>query len=280
MSEQEQIATEVVQEAPEVNPVEEEARAQGWVGKDEFRGSDDDWVDADTFVKRGKEIMPILRKNNEKLLKELGEAKKAAEEARSAALEFKKYQQDISERKIGELQSQIEHLKQAKRDAITTGDGDRVIAIDDAIDEIKEQQREAKSDAALRIAEVQKQQQQAVTLDPTFNAWLDRNKWFGSDNKLTSVANALGESLRRDNPNLIGADFLTALDKELQDTFPDKFGKVKRQSPVEGGSHSGRSSGGRKSYDNLPAEAKTACDRFVKQGLMTREQYIADYEWN
>lgn len=280
MSEQEQIATEVVQEAPEVNPIEEEARAQGWVGKDEFRGSDDDWVDADTFVKRGKEIMPILRKNNEKLLKELGEAKKAAEEARSAALEFKKYQQDISERKIGELQSQIEHLKQAKRDAITTGDGDRVIAIDDAIDEIKEQQREAKSDAALRIAEVQKQQQQAVTLDPTFNAWLDRNKWFGSDNKLTSVANALGESLRRDNPNLIGADFLTALDKELQDTFPDKFGKVKRQSPVEGGSHSGRSSGGRKSYDNLPAEAKTACDRFVKQGLMTREQYIADYEWN
>lgn len=280
MSEQEQVATEVVQEAPEVNPVEEEARAQGWVGKDEFRGSDDDWVDADTFVKRGKEIMPILRKNNEKLLKELGEAKKAAEEARSAALEFKKYQQDISERKIGELQSQIEHLKQAKRDAITTGDGDRVIAIDDAIDEIKEQQREAKSDAALRIAEVQKQQQQAVTLDPTFNAWLDRNKWFGSDNKLTSVANALGESLRRDNPNLIGADFLTALDKELQDTFPDKFGKVKRQSPVEGGSHSGRSSGGRKSYDNLPAEAKTACDRFVKQGLMTREQYIADYEWN
>ena len=138
MSEQEQVATEVVQEAPEVNPVEEEARAQGWVGKDEFRGSDDDWVDADTFVKRGKEIMPILRKNNEKLLKELGEAKKAAEEARSAALEFKKYQQDISERKIGELQSQIEHLKQAKRDAITTGDGDRVIAIDDAIDEIKE----------------------------------------------------------------------------------------------------------------------------------------------
>ena len=280
MSEQEQIATEVVQEAPEVNPVEEEARAQGWVGKDEFRGSDDDWVDADTFVKRGKEIMPILRKNNEKLLKELGEAKKAAEEARSAALEFKKYQQDISERKIGELQSQIEHLKQAKRDAITTGDGDRVIAIDDAIDEIKEQQREAKSDAALRIAEVQKQQQQAVTLDPTFNAWLDRNKWFGSDNKLTSVANALGESLRRDNPNLIGADFLTALDKELVETFPDKFGKPKRQSPVEGGSHSGRSSGGRKSYDNLPAEAKTACDRFVKQGLMTREQYIADYEWN
>ena len=71
MSEQEQVATEVVQEAPEVNPVEEEARAQGWVGKDEFRGSDDDWVDADTFVKRGKEIMPILRKNNEKLLKEL-----------------------------------------------------------------------------------------------------------------------------------------------------------------------------------------------------------------
>jgi len=113
MSEQEQVATEVVQEAPEVNPVEEEARAQGWVGKDEFRGSDDDWVDADTFVKRGKEIMPILRKNNEKLLKELGEAKKAAEEAmknRTSDVDYAKAQAELAEA-IAQIQA-IQKLRQ------------------------------------------------------------------------------------------------------------------------------------------------------------------------
>jgi hypothetical protein len=30
----------------------------------------------------------------------------------------------------------------------------------------------------------------------------------------------------------------------------------------------------------LPSEAKAACDRFVKQKLMTREQYVADFDWN
>ena len=136
---------EVVQnEAPEVNQHESEARSQGWVPQEEFRGKEDDWVDAETFVRRGKEIMPILRKNNEKLLKELAEAKKAAEEAREAAKEFREFQKELTERKVKELSTQIEQLKQAKREAISSGDGDRVIAIDDAIDDIKEEQRAAK----------------------------------------------------------------------------------------------------------------------------------------
>jgi len=53
--------------------LEREARVFGWVPKEEFRGSDTDWVDAEVFVKRGKEINPILRKNNELLLKKLDE---------------------------------------------------------------------------------------------------------------------------------------------------------------------------------------------------------------
>ena len=36
---------------------------------------------------------------------------------------------------------------------------------------------------------------------------------------------------------------------------------------------------GKKSYENLPSEAKAACDKFVKQGLMTREEYVKEFEW-
>ena len=68
----------------------------------------------------------------------------------------------------------------------------------------------------------------------------------------------------------------------LAEEFPTKFGK--KQSPasrVESGSgRTGRSSGNAQTYDNLPSEAKAACDRFVKQKLMTREQYVADFDWN
>ena len=277
----EELQQEAPQEAPEASQFESEARAQGWVAAEEFRGSESDWVDAETFVRRGKEIMPILRKNNEKLLKELGEAKKDAAEVREAAKEFREFQKQQFERKTKELESQLEQLKQAKREAITQGDGDRAIAIDDAMDELKEQRQEAKED--LKAAEEKVKEAPQVTQDPTLNEWMDKNDWFGKDTRLTGMANGLGVELRRENPSLQGKAFLDKLDEELAIMLPEKFGKKRVQNPMEGSSNgTARPSvgTGKKSYNNLPAEAKAACDKFVKQGLMTKEAYVAEYEWD
>jgi len=271
---------QVVEQQQEAPEYESEAKAQGWVPKDDFRGSENDWVDAETFVRRGREIMPILRKNNEKLLKELAEAKKAANEAREAALEFKQFQKEQYERKSKDLETQLEQLKMAKRDAINTGDGDRVLAIDDAMDAIKEERLEAK--AEVKKAEEAAKATPQITEDPMLNAWIDRNDWFGKDTKMTAVANSLGVELRRENPSLIGEAFLKKLDEELAEMIPEKFGKKKTPNPMEGTSSTNTRpvTGGKKSYNSLPPEAKAACDRFTKQGLMTREQYVADYDWD
>jgi DNA repair exonuclease SbcCD ATPase subunit len=272
---------EAHQEASEAPQYESEARAQGWVAKEEFRGSEDDWVDAETFVRRGKEIMPILRKNNEKLLKELDAAKKAAEEAREAAKEFREFQKQQFERKTKDLEAQLEQLKQAKREAITQGDGDRAIAIDDAMDDLKEQRQEAKDE--LKAAEEKVKEVPQITTDPTLNAWMDKNDWFGKDTRLTGIANGLGVELRRENPALNGQAFLDKLDEELATYLPEKFGKKRVQNPMEGspnGTARPTVGGAKKSYNNLPADAKAACDKFVKQGLMTKEQYVAEYDWN
>jgi hypothetical protein len=270
---------QVVEQQQEAPEYESEAKAQGWVPKDDFRGSENDWVDAETFVRRGREIMPILRKNNEKLLKELAEAKKAANEAREAALEFKQFQKEQYERKSKDLETQLDQLKMAKRDAINTGDGDRVLAIDDAMDAIKEERLEAK--AEVKKAEEAAKATPQITEDPMLNAWIDRNDWFGKDTKMTAVANSLGVELRRENPSLIGEAFLKKLDEELAEMIPEKFGKKKTPNPMEGTSSTNTRpvTGGKKSYNSLPPEAKAACDRFVKQGLMTKEQYVADYDW-
>ena len=277
MSEEQQV---VPQEAPEASQFESEARAQGWVAQEEFRGSESDWVDAETFVRRGKEIMPILRKNNEKLLKELGEARKIAEEARESAKEFREYQKQQFEKKTKDLEGQLEQLKQAKRDAITQGDGDRAIAIDDAMDDLKEQRLEAKED--LKAAEEKAKEVPQITQDPILNTWMEKNDWFGKDSRLTGVANGLGVSLRQENPNLNGQAFLDKLDAELQEMFPEKFGKKRTPNPMEGspnGTARPSVSSGKKTYNNLPPEAKAACDKFVKQGLMTKEAYVAEYDW-
>ena len=276
----EELQQEAPQEAPEASQFESEARAQGWVAAEEFRGSESDWVDAETFVRRGKEIMPILRKNNEKLLKELGEARKIAEEARESAKEFREYQKQQFEKKTKDLEGQLEQLKQAKRDAITQGDGDRAIAIDDAMDDLKEQRLEAKED--LKAAEEKAKEVPQFTQDPILNTWMEKNDWFGKDSRMTGVANGLGVSLRQENPNLNGQAFLDKLDSELQEMFPEKFGKKRTPNPMEGspnGTARPSVSSGKKTYNNLPPEAKAACDKFVKQNLMTKEAYVAEYDW-
>ena len=265
----------------EVSPeVQHEAESQGWVPKERFRGNESDWVDADTFVKRGREILPILRKNNENLIKDLQATKDQLKEFREAAEEFKKFQRESYERKAQEYESQIQEIKESRAQAISDGDGQKVNALDDALDQAKENFKEAKQ-SVKDVVSAKDPEPTPEAIDPGLQAWLDRNTWFGQDKRLTAVVNGVGESLRLELPLLKGQAFLDKLDEVLAEEFPNKFGK--KQSPssrVESGSgRQSRSGGNAQSYDNLPSEAKSACDRFVKQKLMTREQYVADFDW-
>jgi hypothetical protein len=268
----------------EVSPeVQHEAESQGWVPKERFRGNESDWVDADTFVKRGREILPILRKNNENLIKDLQATKDQLKEFREAAEEFKKFQRESYERKAQEYESRIQEIKESRAQAISDGDGQKVNALDDALDQAKEDFKEAKQ-AVKDVVSAKEPEPTPEAIDPGLQAWLDRNSWFGQDKRLTGMVNGIGESLRLEFPLLKGQAFLDKLDEVLAEEFPSKFGG-KKQSPssrVESGSgRAGRSgSSNAQSYDNLPPEAKSACDRFVKQKLMTREQYVADFDWN
>jgi len=260
--------------------VQHEAESQGWVPKERFRGNESDWVDADTFVKRGREILPILRKNNENLIKDLQATKDQLKEFREAAEEFKKFQRDSYERKAQEYESQIQEIKESRAQAISDGDGQKVNALDDALDQAKENFKEAKQ-SVKDVVSAKNLEPTPEAIDPGLQVWLDRNTWFGQDKRLTGMVNGIGESLRLEFPLLKGQAFLDKLDEVLAEEFPNKFGK--KQSPssrVESGSgRQSRSGGNAQSYDNLPSEAKSACDRFVKQKLMTREQYVADFDW-
>jgi hypothetical protein len=265
--------------APEVL---QEAESQGWVPKERFRGNESDWVDADMFVKRGREILPILRKNNENLIKDLNQTKEQLKEFRQAAEEFKKFQQEAYERKASDYEQRIRDIKESRAQAISDGDGQRVNVLDEALDVAKEDLKEAKQ-AAKDVVIAPEPPQAPESVDPNLQVWLDKNTWFGQDRRLTSIANGLGENLRLEFPSLKGQPFLDKLDEVLAEEFPDKFGK-KRTTPgsrVESGSgRQSRGGGNAQSYDNLPADAKAACDRFVKQKLMTKEQYVADFDWN
>ena len=282
MSEENQEVSGQEQQQPEVNQeVQKEARMFGWVPREEFRGSDEEWVDADVFVKRGKEINPILRKNNEILMKKLDEKAKEIDSIKASVEEFKKFQKEAFERKQADYEVQIAELKAKKREAIAEGNGDLVVDIDDQIDEIKEAQREAKQEAAKKPEEPAKSAD--IPEDPSLQAWLGRNQWFGQDTEMTDVANGLGASVRRQFPHLSGQAFLDKLDEKITEYFPHKvLGNKARGSAVDSsGDVRGGSGSGKKSYDNLPADAKAACDRFIKNGwIKNKQEYVDSYDWN
>jgi hypothetical protein len=283
MSEENQEVSTEQEQVPEVNEtVAKEARMFGWVPREEFRGSDDEWVDADVFVKRGKEINPILRKNNETLMKKLDEKSKEIDSIKASVEEFKKFQKESYERKQVELEVQIAELKTRKKEAIAEGNGELVVDIDDQIDEIKEAQREAKEEAKKK-PEAEPVKTADIPEDPSLQAWLGKNQWFGQDSDMTDVANGLGASVRRQFPHLSGQAFLDKLDEKIVEYFPHKvLGNKARGSAVDSsGDVRGGSGSGKKSYDNLPADAKAACDRFIKNGwIKSKQEYVESYDWN
>lgn len=272
------MSEDIVIEQTEVQvATEKEARVLGWVPKEEFRDGDH-WVDAEAFVKRGKEINPILRKNNEILLKKLDSANAEIAEVKKVAKEFEKFQKENTEKKVRELQIELADLKEKKKDAVSQGDGAAVVAIDDAIDAVKEQQAEAKVVKTVETPVVTA----PVTLDPIITGWMEENTWFTQDDKMTRIADAIGVSINQNYPQLSGKAFFKKLDEELEDVLPSRYKKVTRISPVEGNTAPGnRGSSKKQSYENLPAEAKAACDRFLKQGMIkSKDAYVLEYDWS
>ena len=265
--------------------VEQDARLFGWVPKEEFRGSEETWVDAETFVKRGKEINPILRANNERLKKEMeAERKKHSDEInelKKSAEEFKQFQKDAYERKQQQLETELSDLKSQRKEAIREGDADLVVELEDRIDELKEEKAKK---VEVKEPEAAPQQQQEVKIDPALSEWLESNNtWFGPDVEATEIANGIGASIRRQFPHLTGKAFLDKLDEKLKQRVPELYGNQNQtRNTVEGSTTRGSSSSsGKKSYENLPADAKAACDKFVKQGLFkSKQEYVDLYDWN
>lgn len=247
----------------EVSEVDEEtlaeAKRQGWVPQSDYNGPEDRWVDADTFVKKGKEINALLRKDNEFLKREVSEMK-------TTMMEFKKFHADTEKRAYDRA---MLDLRDQKKEAINTGDGDKVLQIDDAIDELKQAR-------AIEKVDVRPSNQP----DPTFFVqWNEDNPWFGKDTELTEEANLIGEVIKRKQPTLSGEAFLDEVTKRVKKSYPEKFTNTNRGRPslVEGTTAPKASAKGGKGYNDLPPEAKAACQKFEKSGLLSREQYLKDF---
>jgi hypothetical protein len=252
---QEGRATEGDEEPTEI---EQLAAEEGWSPEDKWRGDPEKWVNARTFIRQGR---TILRSTLQRQDGELSEMKTTMGEFRD---HYRNVEQRAHDRAMAELKTE-------QRAAVEEGD---TAAYDDAAKKIDELGKEVPEPAKKPTGK------EGPDEDPNFKPFSADNPWYGDDIEMTAYAESIATVVGRKHE---GPAFYDKIAEEVRAKFPDKFQNAARRKPsrVEG-SGAGtmrRGNGAGKTFADLPADAKTACTRFVKQGLMTREEYVADYEW-
>ena len=276
--------------------LESRARKMGWLPEDREKGPKEHWVDAETYVKRGEEILPLLPATNKKLtdriaqqeqsnanlVTQLAEAKDAIEalkESNSAA---------NKERVKDQKQELLTALAAAKKD----GDVDQEVALTDQLSELNVSLREA----AQRPAERKSITDQPVPqLTPAARQWMADNPWFGQDKRRTGLAMGLADEYKSQGGVLGTPEHFEFIDQEMDKMFDgnaarrERGGKTEGVTTSTGGGGGGGSARGH-SFADLPQEAQKACrdaaDRLVgpakkyKTLAEWQKRYVDVYDWS
>lgn len=247
--------------------MEVSARQLGWVPKEEFRGDEAKWVDAETFVDRGRNIMPILRKNNERLemtirqqQEEMARMRETVRNAQESVDQLREFHTAETKRQVEAVKRDLmSQLKEAKSD----GDVDREVQLTDQLTQVNAELKNAETKEKEPPQQQQQQQQQVPPgIDRTFLEWSSANQWYGVDQRRTALATAIGHEIRANSAydHLTGKAFFDMIDQELVNRTGGN-----PTSKVEGGhrdaTNPGGSSKGAKTFAALPDEAKKTCER-------------------
>lgn len=250
--------TDDVSTVPE--ELEKEARSMGWRPKEQFRGKEEDWVDAEEFVERGRKIMPILIANNERLRKDLstreqkiGTLESEVETLKVTLNTLEKHWTTANQKAVETAKRQ---LKDQLKEAVEERDVDRELEIREQLDVIKEEER--KQELLKKPERKEDDKKTPPGVDPELQAWYKEQKWLETDRKkakqFTRMAEDLREELDEAGEVLTGVAFLDAVLERFEEQNRPPADKVEG-TPTRGrpSQKSGRA------FDRLPKEAKEAC---------------------
>ncbi len=230
---------------------ESSARAGGWVPLEEWQGDPEDWTDAKEFVKRGELFHKISNQSSE--IKEL----------KKAIGSLMEHHHKVKET---EFTRALDYLRQQKKVALEEGDADKLLAVDDAIDKLKEEQQEAKQEAKV---------EQKAGPTPVFVSWAAQNPWYVKDPELREYADEIGVLLYKKAGGAVAEeDLYKQVKQRVMRAFPEKFkGQGTKTPGVEGATSSQPSKA-----DNfkLTEDEERVMKTFVRSGVMTKDQYITD----
>jgi len=245
--------------------VEERARAMGWRPKEEYGGNKDNWVDANEFVRKGEEELPVMRDTVRRLTREVVESKKIFEKAQ-------RFQESAHKREVAAYERELGRVRKEKLQAVELGDTD-------AYTRLEKEETELRS-AAPEVPAVEAKTGLAPEVKAEIDKWAASNPWFMNDKELNVEMVAAFGVVENLHPAATIEDKLRMSRERVAKLHPAKFGNPNRARPGSVETGTARTTGRTgKTYDDLPSADKRLCDDFVRRGVMTREKYVKQYDW-
>jgi len=239
-------------EQTEVTPTdsyESQAREQGWKPKEEYEGDPEKWKPAKEFVERGELFGKI-----DSMGKELKETRKA----------LKMLQEHHSKVKETEYNNALKELKALQKKHLEDGNSDGYLEATELLTDLKTEQK---------AREVVTQNTPAQP-DQRFISWANENKWYQTNQEMRDFADTVGLGYASRNPGLDPEEVLKYVTAQVKSRFKDSFVNPNRTKPssVEGASAPAANKG---SFELTDDERRTM-NTFVRAGVMTKEEYIAE----
>jgi hypothetical protein len=236
----------------------------GWVPSDEFRGDADRWVDAETFLERGENIMPILKERLGKMETDLGAKTAELEKVTANLTKFADFHKGTYKRAYAKA---LKEVQAQKLEAVEQGN---TAMYQDAVDReeaLNAEQKELDSPAD--------GEQKPV---PEFLDFKSANPWYGVDVAMTAyvdrIAPGIGQTVNND------VEYFAQLEDAARREFPHKFVGQTPASAVEGVNLGGdrEIATGEGKWSDLPREAQQIyIAEFSDIPGFDKDQYAKDY---
>lgn len=247
-----------------------EATAQGW--KEDYEGTNK--TDAKTFVEKGEQIAALAITQRDATKAENTQLSTRIAKLETANKEFGEYKDAQLARSEARNKDLLSELSLRRSQAVTDNDGEAFYKADREIEQVRDSMNAPPPSNGGN-------QNSGNQPNPLFDAWLINNRWYEEDEVLRAVADGIEGQVASEGYR--GPAYYTETTRRTKAMMPERFTN-KRQSgstSVEpGGELETKPDSSAHIYDNLPAEAKAACDRFVAAGTSTKESYVATYEWD
>lgn len=183
--------------------------------------------------KRIRQLVKQKKEREEQIQSLIARQQELEERLKSQQQEIKSSLEKNFEAAETQINSRIEMAEDAYRQALESGDADRIVAAQKNLNSAqgdattlkitKSQYRPEAEEEQQETKQSPQQSQQAAQYDKLAVEWAGRNPWFGQDNVMTTLALEVDAELKSEGFDPTEEDFYQEIDSRLRSKFPQRF---------------------------------------------------------